>query len=331
MPTISPERTLSDSASSAVTPRSSTTVRSRAESTSSPGWARVWLIRSNTSRPTIMVAMSALVRSAAGRVAIVRPSRITVTTSAMASTSSSLCEMNSTAQPFLASSRTTTNKSSTSLGVSTAVGSSRISSRVSWLRALSTSTRCLSPTDRFSTRSVGCRASPNCFDSFSTSDSMAAVSRLPERVMISRPRNTLAATVNDGTSLKCWYTMPMPSRAARWGLVMATTLSSTRISPSSGFAVPAIIVMSVVLPAPFSPTRAWILPASTARLIRSLATSEPYFFVMLRSSSRAMGTDLYSWIRTGVWGRLARRPHTPRGDQPRVVGTVTSPLTTFAA
>src|SRR5215217_8771641 len=43
--------------------------------------------------------------------------------------------------------------------------------------------------------------------------------------------------------------------------------------------------MSVLLPAPFSPSRAWISPGSTVREIRSLATSVPNRLVMSRSSS----------------------------------------------
>src|SRR5437764_12612536 len=47
----------------------------------------------------------------------------------------------------------------------------------------------------------------------------------------------------------------------------------------------------VDLPAPFSPSRAWISPGSTARSIRSLATRSPKRLVMpcsssLRASSR---------------------------------------------
>src|ERR1700674_5361194 len=47
--------------------------------------------------------------------------------------------------------------------------------------------------------------------------------------------------------------------------------------------------MSVVLPAPFSPMIAWILPRSTARFTRSLATIAPKRFV-IDLSSTACGT-----------------------------------------
>ncbi len=42
--------------------------------------------------------------------------------------------------------------------------------------------------------------------------------------------------------------------------------------------------MAVDLPAPFSPTRAWIVPGSTLRLTWSLATTSPKRFVIPRNS-----------------------------------------------
>jgi len=51
--------------------------------------------------------------------------------------------------------------------------------------------------------------------------------------------------------------MPMPSAAACCGVVIDTSLPSYMIEPESGTPVPLIIDISVVLPAPFSPTSAW--------------------------------------------------------------------------
>src|SRR5215210_8642138 len=45
--------------------------------------------------------------------------------------------------------------------------------------------------------------------------------------------------------------------------------------------------MSVDLPAPFSPRRAWTSPARRSKSTRSLATMRPKRFVMPRSSSAA--------------------------------------------
>ena len=64
-------------------------------------------------------------------VASTLPSRITVTRSASSMISVNLCVTITTARPFARNSRSTANRRSFSLGVSTAVGSSRISSRAS--------------------------------------------------------------------------------------------------------------------------------------------------------------------------------------------------------
>src|SRR5436309_7843440 len=50
--------------------------------------------------------------------------------------------------------------------------------------------------------------------------------------------------------------------------------------------------MAVDLPAPFSPTMAWIVPGATARLTRSFASTSPKRLVMSRSSSMVMGARL---------------------------------------
>ena len=50
-------------------------------------------------------------------------------------------------------------------------------------------------------------------------------------------------------------------------------LPSSRISPSSGRASPYRTFIRVVLPAPFSPSRAWISPGRTSRSMPSLATT----------------------------------------------------------
>ncbi len=47
--------------------------------------------------------------------------------------------------------------------------------------------------------------------------------------------------------------------------------------------------MAVDLPAPFSPTIAWIVPGFTARLTRSFASTSPKRLVMSRSSIMIRG------------------------------------------
>ena len=83
------------------------------------------------------------------------PPRSTVMRSATASTSRSLWVMKMIDLPWSMRLRTTAKKSSTSPGVSTAVGSSRIRMSASRKSALTSSTRCCSPTERSSTMASG--------------------------------------------------------------------------------------------------------------------------------------------------------------------------------
>ncbi len=99
------------------------------------------------------------------------------------------------------------------------------------------------------------------------------------------PRVTFSATVNTGTSMKCWCTIPMPAVMAFFGEPNWAFLPSSKISPSSGCSSPYRTFIRVVLPAPFSPSRACTWPGDTERSIRSLATSEPNRLVMPFSSS----------------------------------------------
>ena len=80
--------------------------------------------------------------------------------SATASTSRSLCVMKMIDLPFSTRVRTTPKNSSTSPGVRTAVGSSRMRMSASRYSALISSTRCCSPTDSVSTTSIGVDLEP---------------------------------------------------------------------------------------------------------------------------------------------------------------------------
>ncbi len=94
-----------------------------------------------------------------------------------------------------------------------------------------------------------------------------------------------SATDRTGTSMKCWWTMLTPRSMASCGLAISTGSPNRRISPASGIARPYRMFMRVVLPAPFSPSRAWISPARTSRSMPSLAVTPGYRFVMPRISS----------------------------------------------
>ena len=82
----------------------------------------------------------------------------------------------------------------------------------------------------------------------------------------------LSSTVKHSTSLKCWWTMPIPKSLASLGSLMETTWPSFLITPSSGWYRPNSTLISVDFPAPFSPSSAWISPFFSCRVILSLAT-----------------------------------------------------------
>ena len=90
MPTISPARTSNDTSRNPRSPSLTTTDRFRTFKTARPAFASGFSTRSKTSRPTIIRASSAASVSAVGTCPTTRPSRITVTSSEMASTSESL-------------------------------------------------------------------------------------------------------------------------------------------------------------------------------------------------------------------------------------------------
>src|SRR5450631_1199158 len=155
------------------------------------------------------------------------------------------------------------------------------------MSALTISARCWTPTGRSSTIASGGTARPYRAETSCTSRRAALRSRTPNgpgRVS-SCPSMTFSATVNTGTSMKCWWTMPMPAAMASPGPAKVTGTSSTRISPASGLYIPYRTFIKVLLPAPFSPSSAWISPGSTVRSMWSLATRDPNLLVMPRSSS----------------------------------------------
>jgi len=124
--------------------------------------------------------------------------------------------------------------SSVSCGVSTAVGSSRMSTLASRDSALMISTRCWTPTGRSSTIASGSTSKPKRSEISVTRARALRTSRRLAPLRGSFPRATFSATEKTGMSMKCWCTMPMPAAIASPGPAKATASSSTRISPPSG-------------------------------------------------------------------------------------------------
>ena len=100
----------------------------------------------------------------------------------------------------------------------------------------------------------------------------------------SSPRKTFCATDIDGTRLFSWNTMLMPRPSASAGDWKAVGSPSNSIVPLVGPVTPAMILVSVDLPAPFSPTSAWISPASSVKSTSLIAGTPRYSLVTLRIS-----------------------------------------------
>src|SRR4029077_5171251 len=127
----------------------------------------------------------------------------------------------------------------------------------------------------------------------SRSRTTAASRRIFARSTI-RPRSRwlmkmFSATERSGKIIGSWYTAAIPRACASRALPMRTTRPSTRISPASGCSTPVMILMSVVFPAPFSPSSAWISPASSLSETSSSAWMGPKRFEMPRISRTAAG------------------------------------------
>ena len=118
-------------------------------------------------------------------------------------------------------------------------------------------------------------------------------------------------TVIDGTSVKCWWTIPRPAAIASRGERKATGRPSMRISPASGWYSPSRMFISVLFPAPFSPRSAWISPVARSKSTWSLATTPGNGLTMPRSSTTGTGlataVDPCSLTRVPVSSRRALR------------------------
>src|SRR5258706_9537427 len=95
--------------------------------------------------------------------------------------------------------------------------------------------------------------------------------------------------------------MPMPAAIACCGAEKCIGWPSTKISPSSGRCIPYRIFMRVDLPAPFSPTIAWIVPLRTVRLTSELATT-PGNLLVIPFSSTAGGSAVIERLLTDAGG-----------------------------
>src|SRR5689334_2643016 len=78
--------------------------------------------------------------------------------------------------------------------------------------------------------------------------------------------------------------MAMPAASASRAERKCTSRPSNMKRPENSVCTPAMIFISVLLPAPFSPTRPWISPGNSAKSTPRSASTPPKAFVMPLSS-----------------------------------------------
>ena len=165
-------------------------------------------------------------------------------------------------RPASRSRRSTPNRRSTSGGDSAEVGSSRMMMRAPENSTRESSTSCCKPSG---SAPIGVRGS-TAMPRLSRCSARAAPHRAP--VHQAEPVERLDAHVDvlRDAQRAARRTAPdapcrSPRRARRAARRSARARPSSRISPSYSGCTPAMIFISVDLPAPFSPTRPWISPA----------------------------------------------------------------------
>src|SRR5689334_19233928 len=105
----------------------------------------------------------------------------------------------------------------------------------------------------------------------------------------------------------------MPASCASRGLDHATLRPSSSIVPWSWTYAPEMILMSVLLPAPFSPTRAWISPAATEKSTScSDLTPGKLFEIVVTLSMQCEMSRVSHAAAAPISARAAAAPAAPR-------------------
>src|SRR6185437_12809235 len=137
------------------------------------------------------------------------------------------------------------------------------------------------PTVRVSTRSRGSTSRPTCASSRPVTSARDPV----RKTSAGRATSRFSCTVRSGSTAGCWWTIAMPRAAASRGVSEATVCPATVIVPVSGTSVPDAMLISVDLPAPFSPRIACTSPDSTLTDTSVSAATPPKCFAMPAISS----------------------------------------------
>ena len=209
------------------------------------------------------------------------------------------------------------NSSLVSTSVSDDVGSSSMSTLGSIDIALSISTTCRLAIESSPTGTLGSMLSePKRARSSELRRYRASQSIRPRRRIGCRWANMFSATLRLGTRLRSWCTTLMPAELASCGEAKRTGLPASSMSPSSGECTPPRTSMSVLLPAPFSPTKACTEPFSSWKSTPSRAFTPGKLLLMPRASRMAFSTFVVLVRKRSDARRLADVVHS-EGRPPR--------------
>src|SRR3989441_8070505 len=110
----------------------------------------------------------------------------------------------------------------------------------------------------------------------------------------------------------------MPSDRDSAGSIRVTAWPAIASVPASGVSAPVMTLISVDLPAPFSPTSAWTSPAASVKVTRVSARTPANDFVMESASRRRDNGADDSRVRTGFGARATpKRVSRSQTEQPR--------------
>ena len=178
------------------------------------------------------------------------------------------------ATPLALSSSRMVNSASTSLPVNAAVSSSRIRMRAFIDSALAISMSCCLAIPSSPTGCLSGTSKPIRFKAACAWALRCLRLTMPKRFGV-RPSMIFSATDSVGTKFSSWWIVAIPCASESLVEAMVASEPSTRILPESGWCMPAIILISVDLPAPFSPSSAWTCPRRTDKVTSLITLTGP--------------------------------------------------------
>ena len=164
----------------------------------------------------------------------------------------------------------------TSAAARAEVASSRMRTRGLRASAFAISMTCRRDSGKSLTSAMGWMSSPPARASAASASNRCALRSIMPKRRGGFETMMLSATDRSGISDSSWKTLTIPAALAAAGSGKLASRPASNIRPVSGATTPAIILIRVDLPAPFSPRMACTRPAWTSRSAFSSARTPPY-------------------------------------------------------